>query len=332
MWLRRRELVQREEQRRTSASSRFTSLVRQASSSTIKLLSAEHAAEHAAHATAQAITKAAHTVEHAAEHAAHAVAHAVLHPGEAVHELTHKADEAAAKIQALRRGQLERRLTRQSTLTASKKTRDEKLDAKAKVSRMLNGLQVIVFVAGFVAGIMACGAMLRFEEEFQVSNSVTGVCYMLAYALGCCCLLALMKLAHKFALLKPPFDMILSQSLLLVSFALCARRACAPATVPARPPRPVGPTPVIPVIPGPLPPYSHPPLSLPRKVHHRFFPTCRNRADGRPGLLHCQQRRRGPSASSVRSQGPGGQGAGAHPGHALCGHVRIVVPCHTVWH
>ena len=85
---------------------------------------------------------------------------------------------------------------------------------------MLNGLQVIVFVAGFVAGIMACGAMLRFEEEFQVSNSVTGVCYMLAYALGCCCLLALMKLAHKFALLKPPFDMILSQSLLLVSFGL----------------------------------------------------------------------------------------------------------------
>lgn len=325
MWLRRRELVQREKQRRTSASSGFLSLVRQASSSTIKLPSAEHAAEHAAHATAHAVTKAAHTVEHARGACGGARGAA---PGEAVHELTHKADEAAAKLQALRRGQLERRLTRQSTFTASKKTRDEKLDAKAKVSRMLNGLQVIVFVAGFVAGIMACGAMLRFEEQFQVSNSVTGVCYMLAYALGCFCLLALMKLAHKFALLKPPFDMILSQSLLLVSFALCAHPLVLP--LPPCPPDHRGPSARSPS--SPSSPALPPSNSLPRKVHHRFFPTCRNRADGRPGLLHCQQRRRGPSASSVRSQGPGGQGAGAHPGHALRGHVRIVVPCHTVWH
>jgi len=112
--------------------------------------------------------------------------------------------------------------------------RAKQLKARARVGRMLYGLQTAMFVSGFSAGIMASGAMLRFELGFGVSNTVTGSFYMAAYVLGCCCLLALTKGTQKsdtIKLLNPPIDLILFQTLLLTFFALYTVDSFVPAAV-----------------------------------------------------------------------------------------------------
>lgn len=115
-------------------------------------------------------------------------------------------------------------------------TRAKQLKARARIGRMLYGLQAAMFVSGCVAGIMASGAMLRFELRFGVSNTVTGSFYMVAYVLGCCCLLALIKLkgaqkSDTIKLFKPPIDLIVFQTLLLTFFALYTVDSFVPAAV-----------------------------------------------------------------------------------------------------
>jgi hypothetical protein len=99
------------------------------------------------------------------------------------------------------------------------------LKARAKIGYMVYGLQAIVFVTGCVTGILAAGAMLRFELRFGVSNSVTGMFYFAAFVIGTCCLLAMTtfkgsRRSDKIKIFKPPFDLIIFLALLLAFFAL----------------------------------------------------------------------------------------------------------------
>ena len=99
------------------------------------------------------------------------------------------------------------------------------LKARAKIGYMVYGLQAIVFVTGCVTGILAAGAMLRFELRFGVSNSVTGMFYFAAFVIGTCCLLAMTtfkgsRRSDKIKIFKPPFDLIIFLALRLAFFAL----------------------------------------------------------------------------------------------------------------
>ena len=101
---------------------------------------------------------------------------------------------------------------------------------------MVYGLQAIVFITGCVAGILAAGAMLRFELRFGVSNSVTGMFYFAAFVIGTCCLLAMTtfkgsRKSDKIKIFKPPFDLIIFLALLLAFFASYTVDSFGPAAV-----------------------------------------------------------------------------------------------------
>ena len=63
-----------------------------------------------------------------------------------------------------------------------------------------------------------------------VSNSVTGICFLVSLALGCGCLLGLSK-SDKIKILKPHFDLIIFQGMFLIIYAMYVVESSIPAAV-----------------------------------------------------------------------------------------------------
>lgn len=88
----------------------------------------------------------------------------------------------------------------------------------------------VMFTTGLGAGIINSGTMLHFETHMSISNSITGIFYMIAYIIGFG-LICLSLFEEAIPLLKPPFDLVAYLIMSCVSALLFCLEGSIPAAL-----------------------------------------------------------------------------------------------------